>query len=139
VLAGRPAWWFHPLGIESKRANALRNVARHAGKLWDWAFLAPADAAALLSRLPGVGPWTIGSVLASALADPDALAVGDFHLKNIIAYNLAGEARASDERMLELLAPYSGQRGRAARLVQLEGRMPPKFGPRHRVLPMARW
>jgi 3-methyladenine DNA glycosylase/8-oxoguanine DNA glycosylase len=78
-------------------------------------------------------------VLGTAMGDPDAVAVGDFHLKNIVAFNLAGEARASDERMLELLAPYAGQRGRAVRLVQLEGRTPPKFGPRQRILPMARW
>ena len=35
-LAGRPAWWFHPLGIEAKRARALTEVARIADRLWDW-------------------------------------------------------------------------------------------------------
>ncbi|MDP9463236.1 MAG: hypothetical protein M3P52_01320, partial [Actinomycetota bacterium] len=49
ALAGRPAWWFHPLGIEAKRADALRAMARHAGKLWAWAALPTADAAAKLA------------------------------------------------------------------------------------------
>ena len=139
ALAGRPAWWFHPYGVEAKRAEALRAVSRHAEKFWAWAQLPLPAVAAKLALLPGVGPWTIGSVMASALADPDAVAVGDFHLKNMVAFNLAGEARATDERMLELLAPYAGQRGRVVRLLQLDGHRPPAFGPRQRILPMARW
>jgi 3-methyladenine DNA glycosylase/8-oxoguanine DNA glycosylase len=138
-LLGRPAWWYHPLGIEAKRAEALRSVARHADKLWAWADLSPDGAAAKLALLPGVGPWTIGSVMSSAMGDPDAVAVGDFHLKNIVSYNLAGEPRGTDERMLELLAPYAGQRGRVVRLLLRDGHSPPKFGPRQRILPMARW
>ena len=138
-LAGRPAWWFHPHGVEAKRAEALRAVGKHAEKLWAWAELPLAEVAAKLELLRGVGPWTIGSVMASALADPDAVAVGDFHLKNVVAFNLAGEARGTDERMLELLAPYAGQRGRVVRLLLLDGHRPPSFGPRKRILPMARW
>ena len=139
ALLAKPAWWFHPLGIEAKRAQALRTVAKHASKLWQWAELPAADAGAKLALLAGVGPWTIGSVLATAMGDPDAVAVGDFHLKNLVSFNLAGEPRGTDERMLELLSPYKGQRGRVVRLLQLDGRAPPAFGPRQRILPMARW
>ena len=139
ALLGRPAWWFHPLGIEAKRANAVRSVARHAEKLWEWARLPVTQLGSKLALLTGIGPWTIGSVMATASGDPDAVAVGDFHLKNLVSYNLAGEPRGSDERMLELLAPYHGQRGRVVRLLMLDGRAPPAFGPRQRILPMARW
>jgi 3-methyladenine DNA glycosylase/8-oxoguanine DNA glycosylase len=139
ALMGRPAWWFHPLGIEAKRAEALRAVAKHASKLWGWAELSSPMLQAKLALLPGVGPWTIGSVMGSAMGDPDAVAVGDFHLKNLVSYALAGEARGTDERMLQLLAPYAGQRGRVVRLLLLDGHTPPKFGPRQRILPMARW
>ena len=139
AILGRPPWWFHPLGIEAKRAQALRSVARHAGKLWAWAELRHADVSARLALLAGVGPWTIGSVMATAMGDPDAVAVGDFHLKNLVSFNLAGEPRGTDERMLELLAPYEGQRGRVVRLLMLDGKAPPAFGPRQRILPMARW
>ncbi|MGZ4679436.1 MAG: DNA-3-methyladenine glycosylase family protein, partial [Ilumatobacteraceae bacterium] len=139
ALLAKPGWWFHPLGIEAKRAQALRAVAKHSAKLWQWAELPPGEAGTKLALLPGVGPWTVGSVLGSAMGDPDAVAVGDFHLKNLVSFNLAGEPRGTDERMLELLAPYGGQRGRVVRLLQLGGHPPPVFGPRQRILPMAQW
>jgi 3-methyladenine DNA glycosylase/8-oxoguanine DNA glycosylase len=139
VLSKQPSWWFHPFGIERKRAEPLINIARHATKYWDWATLAPSDAAAKLRLLPGVGAWTIGSMLGPALGDPDAMAVGDYHLKNMVAYALAGEARATDERMLELLAPYAGQRGRVVRMLKHHGGGAPRFGPKKRILPMHAW
>ena len=139
TLARRPAWWFHPLGVETKRARALSEVARHAERLWSWADLDPVTAGERLALLPGIGVWTVGSVLGPALGDPDAVAVGDYHLPNLVAWNLAGEARADDARMLALLAPFAGQRGRVLRLLTLAGRPAPKFGPRQRILPMHRW
>ncbi|NND75553.1 MAG: DNA-3-methyladenine glycosylase 2 family protein [Ilumatobacter sp.] len=138
-LARQPSWWFHPLGVERKRAQPLALVARHADKYWQWAAMSPTDAGAKLRLIDGVGQWTIGSVLGPALGDPDAVAVGDYHLKNVIGNTLAGEARATDERMLELLRPYAGQRGRVVRMLCHDGASTPKFGPRHRVLPMHRW
>ena len=73
------------------------------------------------------------------MGDPDAVAVGDFHLKNVVSYALAGEPRGTDERMLELLAPYAGQRGRVVQLLLRDGHRAPSFGPRRRILPMAQW
>ena len=139
VLVGHPVWWFHPLGIEAKRAEALREVARHPQKLFEWAHLPPTDAAIKLALLPGVGQWTIGSVLGTALGDPDSVAVGDYHLKNLVVHAFTGRARGTDEEMLALLAPFAGQRGRVVRLLQLDGHTPPVFGPRRRVLPTDRW
>lgn len=139
ILARRPSWWFHPLGIERKRAEPLIEVARHASKYWNWATLTPVDATAKLRLLRGVGQWTVGSVLGPALGDPDAVAVGDFHLKNMVAHHLAGEARATDERMLELLEPFAGQRGRVVKLLARTGGGAPKFGPKKRILPMHAW
>jgi 3-methyladenine DNA glycosylase/8-oxoguanine DNA glycosylase len=139
VLAGRPLWWFHPLGIEEKRARPLVTVARHADRLWEWAAAGSAVAAAKLALLPGVGPWTVGSVLGPALGDPDAVAVGDYHLPNTVAWALAREPRGDDARMLELLAPYAGQRGRVLGALAATAGRAPAFGPRRRVLPMHRW
>lgn len=137
-LRRRPAYWFHPLGIEAKRARALTEVARHADRMWDWATAGPVAAGSKLSLIPGVGPWTIGSVLGPALGDPDAVPVGDYHFPHAIAWALAGEARATDARMLELLEPYRGQRGRVlAAILRTEGGAP-KFGPRQRIVPIAR-
>jgi 3-methyladenine DNA glycosylase/8-oxoguanine DNA glycosylase len=138
-LHRRPMWWFHPFGIEAKRARPLTEVARHSDKLWRWAEAGTEVATHGLALIPGVGPWTIGSVLGPCLGDPDAVPVGDYHFPNTVAWALAGEARADDDRMLELLEPYRGQRGRVLwALVTTAGRAP-AFGPRQRILPMSQW
>ena len=72
-------------------------------------------------------------------ADDDAVPVGDLHVPNAVAWNLAGEPRGDDDRMLELLEPYRPQRGRVLRLILLAGRRAPARGPRRRILPMYRW
>lgn len=139
VLAAQPVWWFHPLGIEAKRANALRTVAAHAVKFWDWADRPAGECAQMLAKLPGVGEWTIGSVLGPALGCADAIAVGDYHLKNIVVHAFTGRPRGTDEELVALLEPYRPQRGRVVRLLALDGHSAPKFGPRQRILPMHRW
>jgi hypothetical protein len=58
------------------------------------------------------------------------VSVGDFHLPNIVAYGLAGEPRADDARMLELLEPFRGRRALVVRLLELGGPRPPRYGPR---------
>lgn len=139
AIAGRPAWWYHRLGIEAKRADALRTVAAHADHVHRWGLLDPLACRERLGLLRGIGQWTLGSVLGPVLGDPDAFAIGDFHLKNVVAWALAGRPRGTDDEMVELLEPYAGQRGRVVRLLLLDGHAAPKFGPRQRILPMARW
>jgi 3-methyladenine DNA glycosylase/8-oxoguanine DNA glycosylase len=139
VLAETPSWHLHPLGIERKRAEPLATVAKHPAKLSAWGSGQPGEARSKLQLLPGIGEWTIGKVLGPVCGDPDAVPVGDFHFKNMVSWALAGEARGTDERMLELLAPYAGQRGRVVRLLGLDGHGAPRFGPKKRILPMHSW
>jgi len=47
-----------------------------------------------------------------------------------VAFALAGERRGTDERMLELLEPFRGQRGRVIRLLETSGIWPEARGPR---------
>jgi 3-methyladenine DNA glycosylase/8-oxoguanine DNA glycosylase len=138
-LARMPTWWFHPLGIEVKRARTLVAVARVASRLWDWATLGADQAAAKLQLVPGIGPWTIGMVRGPVFGDDDAVPVGDYHFPHSVSWNLAGEPRGDDARMLELLEPYRPQRGRVLRLIGLAGKRAPAFGPKRRILPMHRW
>jgi 3-methyladenine DNA glycosylase/8-oxoguanine DNA glycosylase len=130
VLARLPYHAFHPLGLERRRADIIRAVAADAARLEATADLDRSDAYAVLRAIPGVGPWTAAEVGARAYGDPDAVSVGDFHLPTLVAWALAGEPRASDERMLELLEPYRGQRGRVQRLLELSGIRAPRYGPR---------
>ena len=74
-----------------------------------------------------------------AFGDPDAVPVGDFNLPRMIAWNLRGERQADDSRMLELLAPFTGQRGRVARLVKMGGEKPPRRAPRRRLRSITRY
>jgi 3-methyladenine DNA glycosylase/8-oxoguanine DNA glycosylase len=125
-LAETPYWALHRCGIERRRAETITRVARHARRLEGATSLAPSDAAARLTATPGVGPWTAAEVAQVALGDRDAVSVGDYNLPHLVSWNLAGERRGSDERMLELLAPFAGQRARVVRLLELSGRMPPR-------------
>jgi 3-methyladenine DNA glycosylase/8-oxoguanine DNA glycosylase len=91
------------------------------------------DSASLAKRLmaiPGVGPWTVAEVTRLVFGDADAVSVGDYHMKNIISWALAGEPRGTDERMLELLEPYRGHRGRVCVMIETAGIGAPRFGPR---------
>ena len=88
------------------------------------------DALARLRSIPGVGAWTAAETSRVACGDPDALSLGDFHTPSMVAWALAGEARADDARMLELLEPYRGQRARLVRLLEVAGVRAPSFGPR---------
>ena len=128
TLAGLPYHAFHPLGIERRRADLIRLAASRAA--WVEADGSPAEAGRRLRSLPGVGPWTEAEVLRSAFGDPDAVSVGDYHIPNIVAWALAGEPRGTDARMLELLEPYRGQRGRVQRLLEVGRVLAPRYGPR---------
>jgi 3-methyladenine DNA glycosylase/8-oxoguanine DNA glycosylase len=127
-LATLPYYALHPLGIERRRATVIRGSTRRAG--WLEGAADAADAAARLTALPGIGPWTTAEVLRSAFGDPDAVSVGDYHVPSMVAWALAGEPRADDARMLELLEPYRGQRGRVQRLLEVGRITAPRYGPR---------
>jgi 3-methyladenine DNA glycosylase/8-oxoguanine DNA glycosylase len=131
VLAGLSYWDLHPLGIERKRADILTGVARRVGRLEEIAEMDRDSAYRRLLAFRGIGPWTAGHVMGIARGDADAVPTGDFHLPNTVAYALAGEARADDDRMLELLEPYRGHRRRVMLLLKGAGIKAPKFGPRH--------
>jgi 3-methyladenine DNA glycosylase/8-oxoguanine DNA glycosylase len=89
----------------------------------------PAALGRRLQRIRGIGPWTAAIVTAVVLGDPDAVPVGDYHLPNTVAWWLADEPRATDERMLELLEPYQGHRWRVIRMAKATGGAP-KYGPK---------
>jgi 3-methyladenine DNA glycosylase/8-oxoguanine DNA glycosylase len=130
TLARLPYYVFHPFGVEQRRADLIRAIARRADWFEAIVDLPVAEAHARLRSVPGIGPWTAAEVAVRALGDVDAVSVGDFHLPNLVAWSLAGEPRGTDERMLELLAPYAGRRALAMRLLEIGGRPAPRYGPR---------
>ncbi|MBM2617860.1 DNA-3-methyladenine glycosylase 2 family protein [Actinoplanes sp. LDG1-06] len=137
VIAATPYWVFHPFGVEQRRTQALQRAALVADRLERCADAA--EATTRLTALPGIGPWTAAEVVRVAYGDPDAVSVGDFHIPNTVAWALAGETRGTDARMLELLAPFVGHRGRVCDLLAHGGIGAPKFGPRMPIRSFARF
>ena len=130
TLAALPYYAYHPFGVEQRRAELIRRVAARAA--WFEAVAdVPFDAGyARLKAVPGIGRWTAAEIGVRALGDEDAVSVGDFHLKHLVSFALAGEPRGTDERLLELLEPYRGARSRVVRLLELSGISAPRYGPR---------
>jgi 3-methyladenine DNA glycosylase/8-oxoguanine DNA glycosylase len=129
-LATIPSWRLAKLGVVHRRAATLREVARHPKKIAALATGTPEDARTFLTKIPGIGPWTTAEVCRLALGDPDAISVGDYHLPHIVSWAFTGEPRGTDERMLELLEAYTGQRGRVEILLEASGITAPAFGPK---------
>ncbi|MCC5949409.1 MAG: DNA-3-methyladenine glycosylase 2 family protein [Nitriliruptoraceae bacterium] len=133
-LAVLPDWDWYRLGVERSRAARIRRAMAALPRLQEAVAMDHEPGMAQLTGVPGVGEWTAAHVRRVASGDPDAVEVGDYSVKDHIAWNLAGEPRASDERMLELLSPWAGQRGRVVRLLLSAGQRPPTFGARQRII-----
>lgn len=130
TLAALPYAAMHPLGIERKRAETIRQAGAVAARLERAVDAPAAEARTVLESVPGIGRWSAAEVALVALGDADAVSIGDYHLPHQIAFALAGEARGDDDRMLELLEPFRGHRGRVIRLVGAAHIGPPRRGPR---------
>ena len=140
VVAATPYWVFHPFGVEQRRTDTLLRAAAVAARLEESGDAV--EATRRLTSIPGIGPWTAAEVVRVAFGDPDAVSVGDYHIPHMVSWALAGEARAgarestagtlspADRRMLELLEPFAGHRGRVCVLVEQGAPAPPRFGPR---------
>jgi 3-methyladenine DNA glycosylase/8-oxoguanine DNA glycosylase len=126
-IASRPAAAIEALSIDPKRARALHALAcREASRPFLNVEPDPVRLRQRLRQLPGIGPWTANMVAGYAAGDPDAVPTGDLHLPSLVTATLADEPEGSDERMLELLEPWRGQRFRVLRLLTWAFRRTPR-------------
>jgi 3-methyladenine DNA glycosylase/8-oxoguanine DNA glycosylase len=116
-----PSWEWHRAGVEGVRAETIIRAATVAGSLERLLEVGHEEADRKLRTIPGIGVWTSAEARQRAAGDPDAVSVGDYHLKNVVGWALAGRDRSSDEEMLALLEPFKGHRHRATRLIGLSG------------------
>lgn len=130
ALARLVPYELHHIGIEEARARTIIGIARVFSRRGEHLTHPELALRRLVAEVPRFGPWTQALVAAEALGDPDAVPVGDFHVKNVVAYALRGVARGTDDEMLADLTPYAGQRGRVVMWLGLAGIAAPKFGPR---------
>jgi 3-methyladenine DNA glycosylase/8-oxoguanine DNA glycosylase len=114
-----PSWEWHRAGVEGVRAETIIRAASVADTLERLLTLSHEEADRKLRTIPGIGVWTSAEARQRAAGDPDAVSVGDYHLKNVVGWALAGKDRSTDEEMLVLLEPFKGHRHRAARLIGL--------------------
>jgi len=124
-----PDWEWHRAGVDSARRRAILASAAVAHRLEAACGLGGEDGRILLRRVPGIGVWTAAEVAQRAWGDPDAVSFGDFHIPSVVGWALVGRP-LDDAGMLHVLAPYTPQRQRAVRYVELSGFRRPRFGPR---------
>jgi len=122
-------WQWHRCGLDGARRRALRAVASVASRLEPHDGCDSVTLQRRLTSVPGIGVWTAAEVVQRTLGDPDTVSVGDYHLKNIVGWSLAGR-KTDDAGMLELLEPWRGHRQRVVRLLTAGGSRPPRRGPR---------
>jgi 3-methyladenine DNA glycosylase/8-oxoguanine DNA glycosylase len=137
VIAELGYYDLHIIGVEQKRADTLKRACAHAARLEQLPATSPAGLRDRLESVNGVGRWTSAEVARVVLGDADAVSIGDFHLKHLVCWALAGEPRGTDDRMLELLEPWAGHRGRVCALLETSGLSAPRYGPRQRIEPIA--
>jgi 3-methyladenine DNA glycosylase/8-oxoguanine DNA glycosylase len=126
-----PSWSWHRAGLEPPQSRTIVEAARR-GEAIGRVFMSATDGEArdrVLISQRGIGPWTSAETRIRALGDPDAVSVGDFHLAHEVGYALTG-TRVDDDGMLELLAPWAGQRQRVIRLIEASGVREPRRAPR---------
>ncbi len=114
-----PSWEWHRAGVEGVRAETIIRAASVADTLERLLTLGHQEADRRLRTIPGIGVWTSAEARQRAAGDPDAVSVGDYHLKNVVGWALAGKDRSTDEEMLALLEPFRGHRHRVTRLIGL--------------------
>ncbi|MGA5069270.1 DNA-3-methyladenine glycosylase family protein [Streptomyces exfoliatus] len=125
-----PSWEWHRANVDGKRSATIVRAAQVAARLEEAAHMDPPAARKRLELVPGIGPWTSAETIQRSNGATDEVTTGDLHLPGIVGWALAGDRTTDDEAMLDLLAPYAGQRHRAARLILLSGRVPPRRAPR---------
>jgi 3-methyladenine DNA glycosylase/8-oxoguanine DNA glycosylase len=130
VLLDVPTWDWHRFGVDLHRQRTIRAAAAVAHRLEEAAAMPPAEALARLRLIPGIGVWTAAETAQRAIGHPDAVSVGDYHLPSAVVFAFTGRRQGTDEEMLDLLAPWTGQRQRIMRLIEGAGIKAPRHGPR---------
>ncbi len=124
-----PSWEWLRAGVDPGRSRTVMAVVGRAGRIEETASMAPADARARLTALPGVGRWTWAEVAQRALGLADEVSFGDYHVAKDMTWALTGTP-LDDDALAELLEPWAGHRYRVQRLLELGGHHRPRRGAR---------
>ena len=93
-------------GLSRRKVETLRTLARRfaVGDLEDGAFLGRSDEEieAMLTAIPGIGPWAVHGFLIIALDRPDVLLPGDLALRRTVGHLYGLGQMPSEQQMLEI-------------------------------------
>jgi len=123
-------------GILPRQARLIVRLAREARRMERMAEKGDAFLAKFLHGIPGIGEWTVQSLLGSGRGDADAVVTGDYGLHHSVCWFFRQQPRGTDEEMLAILEPYRGHRYRVQNLLMQSGIMAPRRGPR---MAFAKW
>ena len=121
---------FQDIGISMKRGAVIRELGRLGHRIDTWQEGSLTELRQKLLSIPGIGPWTVEHCLGFSLAAPDAVPLGDYQLPHTVCWALANEPRGDDQRMVDLLKPWQGQRWSVLRLIFASNLRAPRRGPR---------
>jgi 3-methyladenine DNA glycosylase/8-oxoguanine DNA glycosylase len=128
------SWAWLAAGVEDARRRVVLAACQVAAGLERTVDgLEPREVARLLRAVPGVGVWTAAEVRQRAHGDADAFSWNDYHAAKNVSWALTGEA-LDDDGCAAVIERYRGHRYRVQRLLELDGVVRPRRGPR-RSLP----
>lgn len=137
-LRALPTYAFHAFGVERKRAETIKRIARIGHDLEHLRDAPVKEIETSLSAIPGVGPWTIQMFLGLGLGHPDALPLGDYGLPHAISWFFEGKPRSNDDEMTRTLAPFRPHRFRVIRLLwATKYGAAPRYGPKRPLRPIS--
>lgn len=109
-------------GVLGFQSRTLKELCFVASRLEKASAMAPDDAVALLTKVRGIGPWTVGMAGLHSLGHPDAVPVGDYNLPGLVGHVLLGDRDALDEHgAMSELTQFAPNRGRAVLLMKTAG------------------
>lgn len=118
ALVSIPNYELHTHGFEQDRADLLRRIVASAGTLVE-RFVEGIDATrSVLVAIDGLDVGSVELALLRMFGAPDATPTGDQRRAAHVGELLADDPRIDDDRMLELLEPFTGHRGRVIRLAE---------------------
>lgn len=118
ALAGATSYDLHTYGFERDRADILLRIGAQSRRLEELQSLDVQQIRQDLSTIDGLADGTVELAMLIAIGDADATPTGDQRRSREVGRVLAGEPHADDSRMLELLEPWRGHRGRVIRLIE---------------------
>jgi DNA-3-methyladenine glycosylase II len=110
---------FRQAGLSRPKVKTLRATATAVAGGLDLDHLetlAPQDAIARLTTVPGIGPWTAEVYLLFCVGHPDIFPARDVALQTAVGHALGMTARPGEKQLVEIAESWRPWRGVASRL-----------------------